>query len=367
MFIFSHNLLLVDCNRGCYRSNSRPCCSSKNAYLQQGVQRLWSSALATSTRKAYATGLRVFRQFLSFNHILRPIHRCMDERTLQTFISYCFYILHIRTSSIRGYLSALRYYCLTVGLHDPLRHSDGRFKFSLRTLLHATEKGQRGPRPCRLPIDIDILSRLCSLLNGGYFDLYWDCLLKASFCVAFFGFLRCGEFTTNSLNATAPVSIDDLTLTSTTATLFLQRSKSDRFHRGVLIRYLRTHNNLCPIRSLYSYLRVRSQRFPETRSANTPLFLMPDGHALCRTQFVKRLRLLLSAIGVDASIFSAHSFRTGAASTAANVNIPVYLIKILGRWSSSAYRRYLRVSTSTLAQAHSAMASRITASIGGSL
>lgn len=149
--------------------------------------------------------------------------------TLQTFISYCFYILHIRTSSIRGYLSALRYHCSTVGLQDPLRHSDGRFKFSLRTLLHATKKGQRGPRPCRLPIDIDILSRLCSLLNGGYLDLYWDCLLKASFCVAFFGFLRCGEFTTNSLNATAPVSIDDLTLAATNAALFLQRSKSSRF------------------------------------------------------------------------------------------------------------------------------------------
>ena len=91
---------------------------------------------------------------------------------------------------------------------------------------------------------------------------------------------------------------------------------------------------------------------------------MPDGHALCRTQFVKRLRLLLSATGVDASLFSAHSFLIEAASAAANVNIPVYLIKIPGSWSSSAYRRYLRFSTSTLAQTHSAMASPITASIG---
>ena len=78
------------------------------------------------------------------------------------------------------------------------------------------------------------------------------------------------------------------------------------------------------------------------RGATAPLFLMPDGHALSRSSFVKRLRLLLPILGVDAALYSPHSFRIGAASTAARANIPVYLIKILGRWSSSAYRRYLR-------------------------
>ena len=314
-------------------------------------------ALAPSARKAYATGLRVFHQFLSFNPLDRPIHRCMDERTLQTFIGYCFYILHIRTSSIRGYLSALRYHCLTFGLPDPLRYANGQFKFSLRTLLNATEKVQPGPRSRRLPIDIHVLSRLYALLDGCYFDRYWDRLLKASFCVAFFGFLRCGEFTTDSVNGASPISIGDLTLSSTTATLFLPRSKSDRFNRGVLIRYFRTYNALCPIRSLHVCLRVRSQRFSELSSIQTPLFLMPNGHPLSRSQFVQRRHLLLSNIGVDASLYSAHSFRIGAASTAANVNLPVYLIKILGRWSSSAYQRYLRVSSSTLAQALFTMAS----------
>ena len=338
--------------------------SINNTYLQQGVQRLWRSSLAPSTRKAYSTGLRVFSQFLSFNQVHSPIHRCTDERMLQQFISYCFFILHIRTSSIRGYLSALRHYCLTSGLPDPLRNPNGQFKFSLHTLLQATEKEQRGPRCRRLPIDIELLSRLCRLLNGRYFDPYWDCLLKAVFCVAFFGFLRCGEFTTNSVNAASPVSIGDLSLTLNSATLFLQRSKSDRVNRGVCIRHSRTHKDLCPIRSLHAYLRVRSQRFAEPRPDNTPLFRMPDGRALSRSQFLKRLKILLSTVGVDASLYSAHSFRIGAASTAANVNIPIYLIKILGRWSSSAYRRYLRVSSAKLSQAFAAMSSPISIQSG---
>jgi hypothetical protein len=341
--------------------------SFTNASLQSGVQRLWRLSLAPSTHQAYAAGIRVFHRFLAFNNLSRPVHRCTDERTLQYFISYCFYILHIRTSSIRGYLSALRFYCLSLGHPDPLRDSTGQFKFSLRTLLHATEKAQRNPRPHRLPIDSDILSRLCALLSEGFFDPYWDCLLKATFCLAFFGFLRCGEFTARSLRAPAPISIGDLSLSSTNATLFLRRTKSDRFNRGTMIRYFKTDNALCPIRSLSSDLRVRALRFPDHRTATAPLFLMPDGHALSRSSFVKRLRLLLPILGVDAALYSPHSFRIGAASTAARANIPVYLIKILGRWSSSAYRRYLRVSSSTLAQALSAMASPLSASIGGSL
>ena len=160
-----------------------------------------------------------------------------------------------------------------------------------------------------------------------------------------FGFLRCGEFTTTSVNGASPISIGDLTLSSTTTTLFFPRSKFDRFNRGVLICYFRTQTALCPIRSLHVYLRVRFQRFSELSSIQIPLFLIPNGHPLSRLQFVQRLHLLLSTIGVDASLYSAHSFRIGAASTAANVNLPVCLMKIVGRWSSSAYQRYLRVSS----------------------
>jgi hypothetical protein len=118
-------------------------------------------------------------------------------------------------------------------------------------LLHSIEKDQPGFGPCRLSIGIDILSRPCGLLNGSCFGLYWDCLFDVSLCVAVFGFLWCGEFTTNSCYTGSPVSVSDLILISTTATIFLQRSKSGRCNRGVVIRYFRTHNNFRLISSLY--------------------------------------------------------------------------------------------------------------------
>ena len=49
------------------------------------------------------------------------------------------------------------------------------------------------------------------------------------------------------------------------------------------------------------------------------------------------------------SKYSGHSFRIGAATTAASVVVEDSLIKTLGRWESSAYILYVRVPRDRLA------------------
>ena len=50
----------------------------------------------------------------------------------------------------------------------------------------------------------------------------------------------------------------------------------------------------------------------------------------------------LSTAGLDDKSYSGHSFRIGAATAAAAAGIPDHLIKMLGRWESSAYQLYVR-------------------------
>ena len=76
-----------------------------------------------------------------------------------------------------------------------------------------------------------------------------------------------------------------------------------------------------------------------TRNKSTgPLYIFIDGKYLTR-QFVANL---LSLALPHVPNINTHSFRIGGASAAASAGIPDSVIQILGRWSSDAYKRYLR-------------------------
>jgi len=61
-------------------------------------------------------------------------------------------------------------------------------------------------------------------------------------------------------------------------------------------------------------------------------------------------------MGVDPTCFSGHSFWIGAATTAAQVGVEDATIKMLGRWESAAYQRYIRTPRDQLASLSSRLA-----------
>ena len=104
----------------------------------------------------------------------------------------------------------------------------------------------------------------------------------------------------------------------------------------------RTNNVLCPVWAVAAYLAVRGR-------SPGPFFRFVSGVPLTREAFVSRMRGALQPAGVDISKYSGHSFRIGAASTAAAVGIEDSLIKTLGRWQSTVYLLYVRVPREKLA------------------
>ena len=66
---------------------------------------------------------------------------------------------------------------------------------------------------------------------------------------------------------------------------------------------------------------------------------------MTQVMFVARLTTLLSSLGVNASDFSAHSFRRGGASYAFSIGLSPLQIKLRGDWGSDAYERYIFIST----------------------
>ncbi len=61
-----------------------------------------------------------------------------------------------------------------------------------------------------------------------------------------------------------------------------------------------------------------------------PLFLFKDGRPLTRQRFVQAVRDALAKAGIQAGRYASHSFRIGAATTAAAKGIEDSIIRTLG-------------------------------------
>jgi hypothetical protein len=85
-----------------------------------------------------------------------------------------------------------------------------------------------------------------------------------------------------------------------------------------------------------------------TPPTNGPLFIHASGKPLTKQILTTETRKLLTKAGFDALNYAGHSYRIGAATTAAEAKLPSWLIKTLGRWSSDCYERYIQTPTSTL-------------------
>ena len=97
-----------------------------------------------------------------------------------------------------------------------------------------------------------------------------------------------------------------------------------------------------PHLSVLPYLAARGNRAG-------PLFITEDGRALTRQTFSVMLDSVLEKLHLDTRSFNTHSFRIGAATTAAMAHIPDSQIMMLGRWKSDAYQRYIKTPPQVLA------------------
>ena len=118
-------------------------------------------------------------------------------------------------------------------------------------------------------------------------------------------------------------------------TVHLKHSKTDMFGAGAHILLGRTGDILCPVVSLLAYLAMRPP-------SPGPLFIFMDGTPLSRARLVTHVREALSQAGIDTARYSGHSFRIGAATTAARAGFSDSFIQTLGRWKSSAFTAYIR-------------------------
>ena len=255
--------------------------------------------------------------------------------------------MNISYATIKVYLAAVRYLHVSVKLHD---HFSLQLTPRLQQALRGIKKCQAVSHPARirLPITLKIMGKIKEVLLREP-QSFTNIMLWAACCIAFFGFMRVGEFTISGprdYDASIHLSFSDITVDSRDNPRLLQvtikQSKTDPFRRGVNIYLGVTDSAICPISGILPYLASRGNKAG-------PLFITQDGKGLTRQAFSALLDSVLFKLHLDTKCFNTHSFRIGAATSAAQAHIPDTYIKMLGRWQSDAYQRYIKTPPQVLA------------------
>lgn len=273
------------------------------------------------------------------NSRLPPV---VNEQTLIYFVAYC-RERGLRYQTIKHYLAGVKYQYIRCNVETPLTRPQKLLR--LQIVLRGVKKSQNNTTQKRLPVTFGILKAIIEVLNTGFLGLYDSCMMAAACSMAFFGFLRCGEFADK---ASSFLTLSDIEFENdnSTFTLNLASSKTDVFREGVKVRITANNSTVCPVRHMRQY---RDLRLNAGAKPQDPLFLNSHGSVLTRGYFLRSLKKILQKTGHDSHLYTGHSFRIGAATTAARVGIPDHLIQTLGRWSSDSYLRYIRVDQTSIA------------------
>ena len=254
-------------------------------------------------------------------------------------------------ATIRVYLSAVRHLHLSRGLGDPLENT-----LRLDLVMKGVSRRRGSGADKRLPITPLVLKEVLRIVSRDptNFD---NIMMWAACCLGYFAFLRAGEFTVSEpFDPAVHLSVEDVAVDNhqnpTMISVHLKKSKTDQEMTGMTLYVGRTKQDICPVSAVLTYLVKR-----RGHSQNGPLFIREDGSPLSKVALVGWLRTTLTAAGMDASRFSGHSFRIGAASTAAARGIADSTIQSLGRWKSDSFKRYIRVPREDLAALSATIAS----------
>ena len=307
------------------------------------VQQYYADALAPTTRRVYSTAQSRYLEFCRVYHI-SPFP--LTQESLSRFVAVLA-SQALTHRSIKVYLSAVRHLHITRCGSDPRLCNMVGLQYVLQGIKRSQAAEGLSSRP-RLPITAAILRTLRRSWEsqGPTFDRR---MLWAAACTCFFGFLRSGEATVPSRSAYDPaihLSVSDIAVDShrapTSIALRIKCSKTDPFRTGITIYLGRAEGDICPVAALLSYLAERGLE-------PGPLFQFHDTRPLTRQSFVAEIRSALTLAGMNPSLYSGHSFRIGAATSAAAAGIEDSIIKTLGRWSSNAYQTYVKLPREELA------------------
>ncbi|MGH0160067.1 UNVERIFIED_CONTAM: hypothetical protein FKN15_053966 [Acipenser sinensis] len=186
------------------------------------------NALAPSTRSSYSTAWSSFTNFCEQNRIS---YTSYNLQLLLAFIAHLRLSLRLAPSSITCYLAGIQYQFRLQSIPSPLLSSVPEIRLTFRGM----EKSLPPSSPSRQPISTDLLLHLIIALRQGCFNPFDDIVMETLCLIAFFGFLRCSEFSTPSTSSFPALGLKRSDLSQIPGNHFIlhiRSSKTDQLSQG---------------------------------------------------------------------------------------------------------------------------------------
>jgi len=243
------------------------------------------------------------------------------------------------------YLSGIKSYQLDLGIECSM-FSDPRLERTLQGI-----KRDHNEPDCqnRTPLTRTCLIQILSALGN---KSYNEAVTCAAFSLAFAAFLRVGEFTYRQTAIDTVPLFRNWFLTKNSIQLkelrgekfielTLPASKTDPFRHGIQLTIAASNDAGCPVRAMKHLGSIDTHR-PQFAA----LFCvgLDEQQPFTREYVVQTLQGLAIASGLGRGAWNGHSFRSGAATWAAEVGIGEAEIQTLGRGQSDAYKALIEYS-----------------------
>jgi hypothetical protein len=289
--------------------------------LDDRVLHLQINSIEKSTTKGYATGARDYIQFCLIHNLpLNP-----TPQTLSRYIAYRSQFI----ASAPKYLTGVRHF-----LRDIYPDFDNNRKHPIVTsTIRGSKKVRADPIKRKLPLRT---SHLAAFLEVAHHTCsYDDLLFVAILSCCFYACHRSGELIQKNDRSLFDwrkiIKRASLVFDAGRAQYHLPYHKGDPFYHGTDILFT-PQQIVDPVSLLQQYSHLRDH----LHGARAALFLRENGSHPTRSWFDSKFFALLDRQ------YGGHSPRAGGATFFAALGVPESVIQAIGRWSSTAWKLYIR-------------------------
>lgn len=304
------------------------------SYLMPAAKNVIDHALSSRTKTLYLNYWQRYCDFCQLHHIVITLP--VSEVNLVNFLGHLVTV-GLKANTIASHASALAY------INKYLGYTDFSNSFLVKQFFkgcNTLSAGQAGP-DTRLPITYNLFGKIIEALPYTIQSLYNRILFSTMCILAFHGFLRISELCAKNTSSNHAIKTENVHVLEHEGgiqgiQIQLQTFKHSRAPVTLLLPRHLQNSRLCP------YVAVKTYQTYFTHKTG-PFFKHLNGTPVSYSFFNENLRNTINFLGFDPAKYKSHSFRIGAATSAAIQGYSEDVIKRMGRWNSNALQNYIRM------------------------